>query len=70
MAVRWYLRYGSSYRDVEEVLAERGIEVDHVTAGPAHPGQKNRRALKVPTLVPLVIVPLIAGVEEQSDVVA
>ena len=31
VAVRWYLRYGLSYRDVEELLAERGIEVDHVT---------------------------------------
>jgi transposase-like protein len=30
-AVRWYLRYGLSYRDVEELLAERGITVDHVT---------------------------------------
>jgi transposase, IS6 family len=29
--VRWYLRYALSYRDVEELLAERGIEVDHVT---------------------------------------
>ncbi|SBW22646.1 hypothetical protein FDG2_2927 [Candidatus Protofrankia californiensis] len=31
LAVRWYLRYNSSYRDVEELLAERGLEVDHVT---------------------------------------
>ena len=31
LAVRWYLRYGLSYRDVEELLVERGIEVDHVT---------------------------------------
>ena len=31
VAVRWYLRYGLSYRDVEELLAERGIIVDHVT---------------------------------------
>ena len=31
LAVRWYLRFGGSYRDVEELLAERGIEVDHVT---------------------------------------
>jgi transposase-like protein len=31
VAVRWYLRYGLSYRDVEELVAERGIEVDHVT---------------------------------------
>jgi hypothetical protein len=29
--VRWYLRYGLSYGDVEELLVERGIEVDHVT---------------------------------------
>ncbi len=30
VAVRWYLRYGLSYRDVEELLAERGITVDQV----------------------------------------
>jgi IS6 family transposase len=30
-AVRWYLRYGLSYRDVEELLTERGVTVDHVT---------------------------------------
>jgi transposase-like protein len=31
LAVRWYLRFGLSHRDVEELLAERGVEVDHVT---------------------------------------
>lgn len=31
LAVRWYLRYGLSYRDLEELLVERGIDVDHVT---------------------------------------
>jgi len=31
VAVRWYLRFGLSYRDVEELLAERGVDVDHVT---------------------------------------
>jgi transposase-like protein len=31
LAVRWYLRFGLSYRDVEELLAERGVQVDHVT---------------------------------------
>src|SRR3954465_16007510 len=31
LAVRWYLRFGLSYRDLEELLAERGIEVDHLT---------------------------------------
>ncbi len=30
LSVRWYLRYGLSHRDVEELLAERGIEVDHI----------------------------------------
>ncbi|GAM07732.1 IS6 family transposase, partial [Novosphingobium sp. MBES04] len=30
-AVRWYCRYGISYRDLEEMLAERGIDVDHTT---------------------------------------
>jgi transposase-like protein len=26
VAVRWYLRFGLLYRDVEELLAERGVE--------------------------------------------
>ncbi|MBV9730651.1 MAG: IS6 family transposase [Pseudonocardiales bacterium] len=26
VVVRWYLRYGLPYRDVEELLAERGID--------------------------------------------
>ena len=29
--MRWYLRFGLSYRDLKELLAERGIAVDHVT---------------------------------------
>ncbi len=31
VAVRWHLRYNLSYRDAGELLAERGITVDHVT---------------------------------------
>jgi transposase, IS6 family len=31
VAVRWYLRYGLSCRDAGELLAERGVTVDHVT---------------------------------------
>src|SRR5271169_40960 len=31
MAVGWYLRFSLSYRDVEELLTERGLSVDHVT---------------------------------------
>ena len=30
-AVRWYLRFSLSYREVAELLTERGIEVDHST---------------------------------------
>jgi transposase-like protein len=30
-AVRWYLRYALSYRDVEELLRERGVWADHTT---------------------------------------
>lgn len=30
-SVRWYLRYALSYRDLEEMLAERGLSVDHTT---------------------------------------
>jgi hypothetical protein len=31
LAVDWYLRFSLSYRDVEELLAERGLHADHVT---------------------------------------
>lgn len=30
-AVRWYLTYPLSYRQVKELLSERGIQVDHTT---------------------------------------
>lgn len=30
-AVRWYCKYGISYRNLEEMLAERGVDVDHTT---------------------------------------
>jgi transposase-like protein len=29
--VRWYLKYALSYRNLEEMMAERGVEVDHTT---------------------------------------
>jgi transposase-like protein len=34
LAVHWYLRFGLSYRDLEELHAERGIDVDHATFVP------------------------------------
>ena len=32
-AVRWYLGYSLSYRDVQELWVERGLEVVHTTVG-------------------------------------
>ena len=29
LCVRWYLRYQLSYRDLEEIMHERGLAVDH-----------------------------------------
>jgi len=29
--VRWYCRYGISYRDLEQIMGERGVPVDHST---------------------------------------
>ena len=31
LCVRWYLRYSLSYRNLEEMMLERGLEVDHTT---------------------------------------
>jgi transposase, IS6 family len=31
LCVRWYLRYSLSYRDLEEMMLERGLSVDHTT---------------------------------------
>ena len=31
LCVRWYLRYALSYRDLEEMVLERGLHVDHTT---------------------------------------
>lgn len=31
LCVRWYLRYALSYRDLEEMMVERGLSVDRTT---------------------------------------
>ena len=31
MSVRWYLAYPLSYRHIEELMAERGVDIDHST---------------------------------------
>lgn len=45
VTVRWYQRYGLSDRDVEELLAKRGITVDHMTVSvgsAVHPAADRR----------------------------
>src|ERR1700693_5728248 len=43
-AVRWYLRYSLSYREVEELLVERGLEIDHTTVWRLAHSSKVRRS--------------------------
>jgi hypothetical protein len=31
LCVRWYLRYSLTYRDLEEIMLERNLSIDHVT---------------------------------------
>jgi transposase, IS6 family len=31
VCVRWYLKFALSYRNLEEIMLERGIKVDHTT---------------------------------------
>ncbi len=31
MAIRWYLAYSLSYRDIEELMSECGVDLDHST---------------------------------------
>ncbi|BCL77656.1 hypothetical protein ccbrp13_01210 [Ktedonobacteria bacterium brp13] len=31
LCVRWYVRYALNYRDLEEMMLERGLHVDHTT---------------------------------------
>src|SRR5437588_4600935 len=51
LAVRWYLRYGLSYRDVEELLAETrsaGRPRQHLSVGAALPAVVDRRSTTLP----------------------
>jgi transposase-like protein len=49
LAVRWYLRFGLSYRDLEELLAERGVDVDRhvVPVGATFHAAAHRRSKTV-----------------------
>lgn len=42
LCVRWYLRYALSYRDLEGIMAERGLSVDHTTIYRSRPALRAR----------------------------
>ena len=44
LAVRWYLRYGLSYRDLEELRAELGVEADPRSAPGPRSANSARRS--------------------------
>jgi putative transposase len=46
-AVFFYVRYGVSYRDVDEIMEERGVNVDHATL--------NRWVIKYSPLIALAV---------------
>src|ERR1700730_19358942 len=50
LCVRWYLRYALSYRDLEELMMERGLHVDHTTIYCIHlvPRLRERSATACP----------------------
>jgi hypothetical protein len=39
--VRWYCKYDITYRDVAEMMQERGVEVDELTRGMLYPPKHN-----------------------------
>ena len=45
-AVRWSCRYAISYRDLEQMMAERGVAVDHRTINSCCSPPRNTKAAK------------------------
>jgi IS6 family transposase len=48
LCVRWYLRYPLSYRDLEELMLERGLQVDHTTIYRSRPALRPRTGPALP----------------------
>lgn len=55
---RWYLRYALSYRDLEEMMTERGLSVDHTLNATRSTRAATRFLRKVPgiSLLPNCLV--------------
>ena len=49
LCVRWYRRYPLSYRDLQEIMLERGLHVDHTTI---YHSRATRRARTKEALLP------------------
>jgi transposase-like protein len=62
LCVRWYLRYSLSYRDLEEIMLERGLHVDHTTM--VLSALRTQKRINVPwnadDLLSLAMRPLVA----------
>ena len=52
LAVGWYLRFSLSYRNVEELLAERGLSVDPVTVLEVGATLRPRNSAPIATAAP------------------
>ena len=60
-AVFFYVRYGVSYRDLEEILEERGVKVDHSTL--------NRWVIQYPSSLALAAKKLKRAVDKFGDTI-
>lgn len=49
LCVRWYLRYPLNYRDLEEMMLERGLHVDHTTIYRSRAALRTRIGEALPT---------------------
>ena len=49
LCVRWYLQYPLSYRDLEEMMIERGIHIDHTTIFRSRAALRTRTGEALPT---------------------
>jgi transposase, IS6 family len=49
LCVRWYLRYPLSYRDLEEMMRERGLHIDHTTIYRSRAMLRTRTGEAMPT---------------------
>jgi hypothetical protein len=68
LAVGWYLRFSLSYRDVEELLAARGLHADHVTVVLGPVDTDMNRGLEIPKALPeCAAAAIFDGLEKREE---